>query len=124
MHQLIRGILTNPSDKTKITLLFGINTDDDALFRTEFTQYQKQFPDRFKAVYTVTNPSPNSEFRRGRVTKELIREVVGEEEIRSAKGKVFLCGPPAMETAMVGKGRGGGGILGELGVGKELVFKF
>ncbi|KAH6666415.1 hypothetical protein B0J14DRAFT_549948 [Halenospora varia] len=120
--QLIRGIFANPEEKTKVTLLFGVNRDEDALFRDEFNKYQEQYPDRFKVVYTVTNPEPNSVFRKGRVSKELVKETVGEEGVG---GKVFLCGPPAMEEAMVGSRRDGKkGVLGELGVEKVQIFKF
>jgi cytochrome-b5 reductase len=42
--------------------------------------------------------------------------------------KVFVCGPPGMEAALVGAGgfgRGGaGGILEQLGYTKDQVFKF
>ncbi|KAH8659251.1 hypothetical protein BGZ60DRAFT_566817 [Tricladium varicosporioides] len=120
--QLIRGIFTNPDEKTKVTLLFGVNRDEDALFKDEFNKYQEQYPDRFKVVYTVTNPEPNSEFRRGRISKELIKETLGEEGVG---GKVFLCGPPAMEEAMMGSRRGGNkGVLGELGVERRQIFRF
>lgn len=121
MYQLIKGIFQNPAEKTKVTLLFGINTDDDALFREEFNQYEKEFPDRFKVIYTVTNPSPASAFRKGRISKELIAQTVPDTELKS--GKVFICGPPAMESSLMGS-RGSGGILGELGLRKDQIFNF
>jgi cytochrome-b5 reductase len=122
MVQLIKGIFSNPSEKTKVTLLFGINTDSDALFRSEFAKLEKEFPDRFNVVYTVTKPSPGSSFSKGRVSKELIKDALSKFERKT--GKVFVCGPPAMEASLMGERRGSGGILGELGFGKDRVFKF
>ncbi|CRG92068.1 hypothetical protein PISL3812_09123 [Talaromyces islandicus] len=125
LYQLIQGILNNPADKTKMTLVFGVNTEDDILLRDEFESYQKQFPDRFKIVYTVSSNSienTSPEFRNGRVTKELLKELLPPSS--SGDTKVFLCGPPAMEDALTGKKRGESGILGELGYSKDQVFKF
>jgi cytochrome-b5 reductase len=122
MMQLLKGIFSNPEEKTKVTLLFGINTDDDALFRSDFAQMEKEFPDRFNVVYTVTNPSPDSSFKKGRVTKELIKGALSKSG--GETGKVFVCGPPPMEAALLGERRGSGGILKELGLGKDKVFKF
>lgn len=122
MAQLLKGIFSNPSEKTKVTLLFGINTDSDALFRSEFDEIEKNFPDRFSVVYTVSQPSPGSSFQRGRVTKELIKDALSKSA--EEPGKVFVCGPPAMEASLMGKSRGSKGILGELGFGKDRIFKF
>lgn len=33
IYQLIQGILNNPHDKTKISLIFGVNTEQDLLLR-------------------------------------------------------------------------------------------
>ncbi|KAL3418419.1 oxidoreductase NAD-binding domain-containing protein [Phlyctema vagabunda] len=122
MYQLIQGILNNPEEKTKITLVFGINTDADALFRDRFQQYEQEFPDRFKVFYTVTNPGPSSPYRKGRITEPLLRQIIGEHQEKT--NKVFVCGPPAMEQSLLGSDRTSGGILGELGFTKDQIFKF
>ncbi|KAJ2907169.1 hypothetical protein MKZ38_007684 [Zalerion maritima] len=117
IYQLVQGILDNPEDKTKITLVFGVNSDRDVLLQKEFDNYEKRFPGRFRAVYTVSNPENGSALRKGYVTRELLEEVGGKGE------KVFVCGPPAMEAALTGQ-RGKGGILAELGYSKDQVHKF
>lgn len=125
MYQLIRGIFKNPDEKTKVTLIFGINSESDALFRDEFAKYEKEFPDRFKAVYTVSNPSKESHFRKGYVTKDLLQEVISSSQEKSEK--IFVCGPPAMEASLLGTSRPGSssrGILGELGYKKNQIYKF
>lgn len=127
MYQLIQGILSNPDDKTKITLVFGVNSDADVLLRTEFQGYEAQYPDQFKAVYTVSNPGAGSSFRKGYVTKELLKEVAVDP--KEPNTKVMVCGPPPMEKALLGKkgwfGTGGEpGILEQLGYRKDQIHQF
>ncbi|KAH8165511.1 hypothetical protein CIB48_g2729 [Xylaria polymorpha] len=122
MYQLIQGILSNPEDKTSITLVFGVNTDADVLLKSEFEDFERQFPNRFKAIYTVSNPVPGSPYPKGYVTKELLSKVVTTTS-GTKDTKVFVCGPPAMEKALVGS-RSQPGILGELGYTKDQIHRF
>ncbi|KAI0553978.1 oxidoreductase NAD-binding domain-containing protein [Xylaria curta] len=122
MYQLIQGILSNPEEKTRITLVFGVNTDADVLLKSEFEDFERQFPSRFKAIYTVSNPDPNSPYPKGYVTKELLSKVVTATR-GTENTKVFVCGPPAMENALVGS-RKQPGILGELGYTKDQIHRF
>ncbi|GJC99510.1 NADH-cytochrome b5 reductase [Colletotrichum higginsianum] len=122
IYQLAQGILRNPLDKTAITLVFGVNSDPDVLLKKELEQFEKEFPGRFRAVYTVSNPAPNSPLRKGYVTKELLQEV-GAVPKDGAETKVFVCGPPAMEAALVGK-KGTSGILQQLGYRKDQIHQF
>jgi cytochrome-b5 reductase len=119
MYQLIQGILRNPEDKTRITLVLGVNTDADVLLKSEFVEFERRFPGRFKAIYTVSNPVLGSSYPRGYVTKELLREVT----TATPDTKVFLCGPPAMEAALAGS-RSKPGILGELGYTRDQIHRF
>ncbi|KAL4973434.1 hypothetical protein BDW66DRAFT_153791 [Aspergillus desertorum] len=128
IYQLAQGFLENPADKTKITVIFGVNTEEGLLLRTEFDAYKRAYPDRIDVYYTVSRPG--SEFkpvpgvRSGFVTKEVLAEVMrGPEE---ADTKIFVCGPPAMETALVGDGVGKGqpGILKQLGYSQDRINKF
>ena len=127
MYQLTHAILKNPDDKTKITLIFGVNSDADVLFEPEFEELERKYPSRFKAVYTVSNPTASSPFSKGYVTKELLKAHIPGPEERDMK--VLFCGPPAMEKEIAGpKGllgsQGGvGGILKEMGYSNEQVFK-
>ncbi|KAI1119955.1 oxidoreductase NAD-binding domain-containing protein [Nemania abortiva] len=122
IYQLIQGILHNPEDKTRITLVFGVNTDADVLLKPEFEDFERRFPNRFKAIYTVSNPVPGSPYAKGYVTKELLSKVMTTTP-ETGGTKVFVCGPPAMENALVGSRRQQG-ILGELGYTKDQIHRF
>lgn len=125
IYQLAQGILLNPEDKTHITLVHGINSDADLLLKKEFDDFEKRFPGRLKAVYTISHPVEGSPFRKGYVTKALLEEVL-DQPLKDTK--VFICGPPAMEVALMGKGGWFGGvdigILEQLGYKKDQIHKF
>ena len=117
IYQLTRGILQNPEDKTKITLVHGINTDADLLLRSEFEDLERRFPGRFTWVVTVSNPTVGSKLRKGYVNRELLEEVGSS---RRDEEKVFVCGPPPMEKALTEKK----GVLEELGYRKDQIVRF
>lgn len=121
VYQLARGILTNSEDRTKVTLIYAANTEEDILLRREFDAFQKEFPGRFEAVYAVSQPTEGSTIRKGRVTKSLLDELAKTRPMKD--GKVFMCGPPAMEIALKGD-RKTKGILAELGYEKSQVHSF
>lgn len=118
MYQLARGILDNPEDKTKIRLLFGVNTDADVLLKDEFDAWERQYLGRFKAVYTVSNPEAGSPLRKGYVDRALIEQEGVKASVDGTQ--VFICGPPPMEAALTGRR----GILEELGFKKSQIYKF
>ncbi|KAH9205764.1 hypothetical protein DL95DRAFT_489793 [Leptodontidium sp. 2 PMI_412] len=105
-HPLITLIAGGAGITPIITLVFGVNSDADVLFRKEFEELERQFgKERFRAVYTVNRLEEGSVFRKG-----------------YEKSRVFVCSPPAIETALLrGKTFGSkkGGILEELGYRKD-----
>ncbi|TGZ83527.1 ferredoxin reductase-like protein [Ascodesmis nigricans] len=129
MYQLIRAVLKNPSDKTKITLVFGNVTEQDILLKKELQELENTYPQRFKCHYILDNaPEGAGWATKGRVTKELLKTVLPEPA--AGNNKIFVCGPPGMYAAISGgkkspKDQGElTGILKELGYSKDEVFKF
>jgi cytochrome-b5 reductase len=126
MYQLIRGILKNPEERTKITLVWGVNTDADVMLRKEFDEFEAKYPGRFKAHYTVSNPVEGSPYNKGYITKDILQKAMpGPEE---KDNMVFLCGPPALESSVAGNSKrsnnGESGILAQMGYTKDRVHKF
>lgn len=128
LYQLTRNILRNPEDKTKVTLVYANNSEEDILLRKEFEEYERQYPGRFSKVFTVSKKSgADSDVQEGYVNKAMIDGV-------SKDGKFdFVCvsGPPKQVEAVAGaKGLAGwtqgsmGGVLAELGYTKDNVRKF
>ncbi len=108
-YQLARGILKNPEERTRVTLVWGVNSDADIVLGSELAELEQQHPGQFKVVYTVAKPSPGSKQAKGFITKELL-ESAGVAPGEKGAGKVFVCGPPPMEKALTGKG----GVLPEM----------
>lgn len=123
-----------------MTLVFGVNTEQDLLLRDEFEGFKKRFPGRFDVVYAVSELSEEGEgqesasssssgIKKGRITEALLKDVMKGRQGPGDEGvKVFVCGPPPMEASLTGsKGFFGGGeegILAKLGYTKGQIYKF
>lgn len=128
MWQLARAIFSNPNDKTKVTLVFGNNTEEDILLKEEFAELENTYPNRFKAFYVITNPGEKWVGPKGYISQELLKTVLPEPKQENIK--VFVCGPPGMYRAISGMKKSPSdqgdltGILKELGYSKDQVYKF
>ena len=133
LYSLAKGILSNPLDKTRIQLLWGVNGTRDIVLKEELESLEKQYPERFHVTFAVSGPEAQPEapglgdeqkWRKGYVDKSLLQEAIAQCK-KGAWGdekgqKVFLCGPPKMEEALAGKK----GVLTELGVAKKEIHRF
>lgn len=61
MLQLVRHILKDPADKTKLALIFANQTEKDILVRKELEEVAKEHPDQFKLWYTLDKPPAGKE---------------------------------------------------------------
>ncbi|KAJ5281542.1 hypothetical protein N7478_006914 [Penicillium angulare] len=121
IYQLLQGILNNPEEKTKVNLVFGVNTEQDLLLKEELEQYKERFPDRFNYSFAVSSLTEDTKsLHKGYVNEELLRGVISQT---SKDTKVFVCGPPAMESSLVGS-RSTPGILAHLGFTKDQIYQF
>ncbi|PFH63456.1 hypothetical protein XA68_10049 [Ophiocordyceps unilateralis] len=129
MYQLLRSIFSNPSDKTKVTLVFGNVSEKDILLRKELAELENTYPQRFRAFYVVDQtPETNWGGATGFITKDLLKSVLPEP--KDGNIKLFVCGPPGLMHAVSGaktspKDQGElKGALKELGYDKDQVYKF
>lgn len=121
IYQLIQGILNNPQGQTKINLIYGVNTEEDLLLRDELEHFKNRFPGRFNYVYTISHPQGgDSSMPKGYITEQLLRDFINGPNHDS---KVFICGPPGLETSLTGSGKEPG-ILSRLGFAKDQIYKF
>ncbi|KAI9348801.1 NADH-cytochrome b5 reductase 1 [Zopfochytrium polystomum] len=94
MYQIIKAILKNPDEKTKITLIFANVNEEDILLRDELEQSAKD--PRFNVKFVLNNPPAGWTGGVGFVTKDIVAEFKPKPE----KTRILLCGPPPMMTAM------------------------
>lgn len=129
--QIIRAVLNNHQDTTKISLVYSNSTDEDILLKSEFDNLASKQSDRFKVNYVVTKPSTFSTgVKTGHITQQILEQALPARQEWS-KSKVLVCGPPPMVDAVAGaKGGFGwtqgsiGGLLKDIGLESSQVQKF
>lgn len=76
--------------KVRHTFLCSNKTSADILFREELNALQARHPEKLKVVHTLTRePPPDAHFREGRVSMELLRELIPDVDT----ALIFACGP-------------------------------
>lgn len=128
MYQLARAIFKNPTDKTKVTLIFGNISESDILLKREFEDLENTYPQRFRAFYLLDKPPEGWTQGKGYITKDLLKTVLPEP--KEGNLKIFVCGPPGLYKAVSGAKKSPSdqgellGYLKELGYEKDQVYKF
>uniref|UniRef100_A0AAF5DCA3 NADH-cytochrome b5 reductase n=1 Tax=Strongyloides stercoralis TaxID=6248 RepID=A0AAF5DCA3_STRER len=108
MYQLIKCILFDNNDKTKITLLYSNKKSQDIIhrydsyicnyiyyFREKLEEFEKEYPDKFHLVNTLTRVSSTEEWNgeRGRINESMIKKYISPPEKNVF---VLICGPKEM----------------------------
>jgi len=93
MAQVIHACLRNPSDKTRITLIYANVSAEDILLKLDLEDLQnKHGEDRFNIFYVLNNPPPGWKGGAGFVTKEHIKEHIPNPA--TTDSKLLICGKP------------------------------
>jgi len=90
---IIRKIFSNPADKTKVSLLFANQTEEDIFLRQELEAYASKYSN-FKLWYTLDRPPQNWKYSSGFINATMIKEHLFEGDV--APSVFLLCGPPPM----------------------------
>ena len=92
--QIAAEILRNPSDPTKMSLIFACRIEEDLLLRSTLDEWAANFPDRFKVHYILSDEWPSDwKYSTGFVDKPLF-----DEHLYEPADSVWnlMCGPPIM----------------------------
>nr|XP_033783789.1 NADH-cytochrome b5 reductase 2 [Geotrypetes seraphini] len=93
MLQLIRHITSDPTDHTKLSLIFANQTKEDILLRTELENVAENHRHQFKLWYTLDRPPRDWKYSSGFVTADMITKHLpppGDDVM------ILMCGPPPM----------------------------
>jgi 3-ketosteroid 9alpha-monooxygenase subunit B len=75
------------------TFVYSNKTLQDVIFRAALAQLQAEHPDRLKVIHAITRESgissPHEDIRCGRVTLEMLREILDREPT----SLIYACGP-------------------------------
>lgn len=93
MLQLIKAVVKDKEDKTKLWLLFANQTENDILLRKELEEVARECPDRLKVWFTVDRSTDGWAYSTGFVNADMIEEHLPKPAEDTA---VLLCGPPPM----------------------------
>lgn len=131
MFQVIRGILENPKDKTKVSLIYANNQRRDILLANELVEFQKTFTN-FNMYLTLLEVPHRWLGGIGYVNSAMISTFMPKPGEKNTK--ILVCGPPPMLQAVSGDklfeaGKPPqqgplGGLLRELGYKEDQVFKY
>ncbi|KAF1319037.1 Nitrate reductase [nadph], partial [Globisporangium splendens] len=99
IFQIMRAILTDPLDQTKVSLIYCVRTAKDLLLRNELKELQKLKPANCKIFFTLTELTANdkvffaksSHFGTTRINLEMIERVIGCDA-----SHIGMCGPTGM----------------------------
>lgn len=80
--------------KLRHTLIYGNKTWEDIIFQRQLEELARQYPDKLRIVHTLSREAReqdavSGDCRRGRVSKELIREFIPDP----SAVEVYACGP-------------------------------
>ncbi|KAL2971668.1 hypothetical protein AAZX31_15G208600 [Glycine max] len=114
MFQLIRAILENPKDKTKVHLVYANVTVDDILLKEELDNFTNKFPQRFEVYHVLNKPPEQWNGGIGFISKEIIKSHCPEP---AHDIQILRCGPPPMNKAMAAH-------LDALGYTSNMQFEF
>jgi NAD(P)H-flavin reductase len=133
MYQIIRTVLANPGDTTRLRLIYANRSEGDILLRGELSALAAEHPDRFQVRYLVeagpvTGPTAPAEgsLSLGRVTAAIVQGFLPSPR-DAPPCAVLVCGPEGMMRHLCGGTQTGsqsppaqleqdmGGLLGKLG---------
>ncbi|GBP03627.1 NADH-cytochrome b5 reductase 2 [Eumeta japonica] len=114
MLQLVRHICKDTSDNTELRLLFGNQTEQDILCRTELETAEKEHPQQFKLWYTIDRPTEGWKYSSGFINDDMVKNnmFAPADDVL-----VLLCGPPPMITACTA-------VLDSLGYKEDMRFAY
>lgn len=131
MYQLLRSILEDPSEKTRVSLIYANNQRKDILLANELVELQKTYH-QFNLYLTLLDVPHRWMGGIGYVNAAMVSTFMPKPGEKNTK--VLICGPPPMLQAVSGdkKYENGkppqqgalGGILHQLGYTEDQVFKY
>lgn len=102
MLQVIKAILRNPADKTKISLIFANLTEKDILLKKELDELALKHAQQFQVHYVVNEVKGDAHSWTGSVGF-VTPDIISKHLPAPAENvKILICGPPPMNKAMAG----------------------
>ena len=98
MYQILRAVLSNSADKTKVTLIYANVNHDDILLRSELDKLAQSHADQFTLYYVLNNPPATWSGGVGFVTKDHIKQFLPNPA--HTDSKLLICGTCHLRTSL------------------------
>lgn len=128
MYQLLRRILENPKDQTRVSLIFANRKREDILLANELVSLQSAYSN-FHLYCTLTEIPKRWIGGIGYISRDMIRSFMPAP--REKNTKILVSGPPAMMQALCGSAESTNasqaslsGLLHDMGYPAEQVYRF
>lgn len=76
-----------------VTLVFCNRNEESIIYRKEIDQWAKEYATRFDVIYTLTKPGPDWTGHSGRISRQLITEVIDMPTSGPTAREYYMCGP-------------------------------
>ncbi|KAI8081355.1 uncharacterized protein BX664DRAFT_340194 [Halteromyces radiatus] len=93
MLPIIKAILRNPKDTTKLTLIYANNALEDILLKSELDRLERAYPDQFRVHHVLALPPKDWAQGIGYVTKETLATWMPAP---ADNIQLLVCGTPEM----------------------------
>jgi len=104
IFQVLRAVLQDKEDKTKVLVLDGNREETDILCKEEMDEMARGKEQRCRLLYTLSKPTEEWNGLRGRLGKETLEKEVGKKGEKGGLGEeeelVLICGPEALEKSV------------------------
>lgn len=90
--QVLNEVFTHPDDKTKLSLIYANETENDILLKEEIDEMAEQYPN-FEVHFVLRQPKDTWDGSIGLVNEEMMRAYLPEP---SDDNRLFICGPDGM----------------------------
>jgi ring-1,2-phenylacetyl-CoA epoxidase subunit PaaE len=90
-------------ERSYIHMIYGNSHQDSIMFKAELDQLQKQYPDRFLLVHSLSkaksswfSSKTDFEYRKGRVDKDAVKWMIDTYPPYAQNVEYYICGPGKM----------------------------
>lgn len=99
MYQIIKAIAADPTDETKVTLIYGNQTEEDMLLKAELDNIAASRPNQFKVHYMLDRP-PTAGWNGGvgYITQDIMKQHLPNPTEDGIQ--LLVCGPPGMVSSV------------------------
>ena len=83
--------------ESEVVLIYGSRTERSIIYKDKIKAFQDKYKERFKVIYTLSQPEENWQGERGRLNKSHILKIMeGLPDLKVNEAEFFLCGPEDM----------------------------